>query len=64
MYRTSDPVADFLAYDAAQARALEWLPVFADCEEPIQDDHYYIIEGVPVCPACLESNYRHEVHET
>lgn len=30
-YRTDDPVADFLAYDADQQKALARLPVCADC---------------------------------
>lgn len=57
-YRTDDPVADFMRYDAEQERALEKLPKCADCGNPIQNDHFYLINDEPICPDCLDSGYR------
>lgn len=36
-------------------------PVCADCDQPIQDDHYFDINGEAICPDCMEGNYRKEI---
>ena len=36
------------------------LPVCDYCEQHIQDDHYYEIDGEIICPDCLESYFRKE----
>lgn len=59
-FYSDDPNADFDAWDAEQTRQLEQRPVCADCDEPIQDDHWYEFDGKLICPDCLESNYRKE----
>lgn len=56
--RSDDPIKDFERYDTEQARQLEKLPRCADCDEPIQDEHFYLINDECICPDCLESNYR------
>jgi formylmethanofuran dehydrogenase subunit E len=41
-----------------------WLrkrPVCADCDEPIQADHYFDINGEAICPDCMEGNYRKDI---
>lgn len=58
MFYTDDPGLDFLRHDAEQERELKKLPVCADCGEPVQDDHYYDINGEVICPDCMEANYR------
>ncbi len=58
--RTEDPVSDFLRHDEEQNRWLESLPECADCGEPIQADHFFLINDEAICPDCLESNYRKE----
>ena len=63
MYRTDDPIADFNRWDADQARQEAKLPVCADCDHAVQDDHYYEINGEVICPECMESNYRKEVDD-
>lgn len=62
MRYTDNPLADFEAWDAERAKWLERRPKCADCGEPIQDDHYYQINGGPVCQYCLD-NYRVEINE-
>lgn len=47
----------FTAHDAKQSRELERLPKCADCCEPIQDEHFFLINDEPICPACLEAGY-------
>jgi len=59
--RTDDPNADFDRWDAEQERQLAELPVCDCCDNPIQDDHYYQINGDNICPDCLENYYRKEV---
>lgn len=41
-----------------------WLaerPVCADCDEPIQDDHCFEINGEYICPRCMEDLHRRDV---
>lgn len=57
---TDDPLADFNAWDAEQTRQLERLPVCADCDEHIQDESAYYINGEWICKNCM-SAYEREV---
>lgn len=63
MYYSDDPVRDYDRYCAEQERAIARLPICVDCDEPIQDDHYYEINDEVICPDCMESNYRKEVDD-
>ena len=63
MQITDNPLADFASWDAEQTAQLERLPVCADCGEPMQDDHYYLINDEVICPDCLESGYRKDIDE-
>ena len=47
-------------HERERERELQRLPKCWDCDEHIQDDHYYMIDGKPVCPDCLENYYRVE----
>lgn len=62
-YRTGDPLADFDRWDAEQTAKLEKLPKCTECDEPIQDDCYYEINGECVCPECLDNNHKHWVED-
>lgn len=62
-YRTGDPISDFNRWDAEQAAELKKLPKCTECDEPIQDDCYYEINGECVCPACLDNNHKHWVED-
>lgn len=62
-YRTGDPLADFNRWDAEQQAALNKLPKCSECDEPIQDDCYYEINGECVCPECLDNNHKHWVED-
>lgn len=59
---TEDPLLDFLRWDRAQAKWIAQRPVCADCGEPIQDDHYYLINDEAICPNCIEA-YRHSIDD-
>lgn len=50
------------AHDAEQERQLAKLPVCADCDQPIQDETAYFIDGIWICEDCLEA-YRRDVLE-
>lgn len=60
MHYTDNPIADFNSWDAEQNRRLEQLPVCADCEQHIQDETAYYINGEWICESCMDS-YRREV---
>lgn len=61
MWLSDDPVADFEAYDREQAKRLSERPVCDNCDQPIQDTHYYSINGECICPDCLENYFREEI---
>ena len=56
MIWTDDPVADAAAYDAECEARLKRRPVCEVCNEHIQDDHYYNINGMIVCPCCMDDH--------
>ena len=60
-FRHGDPLDDFEELDREQAKQLEALPKCDICDQPIQDDHYYEINGDNVCPRCLENEFRKEI---
>ena len=60
VFITDDPIADFNAWDAEQSAWLEKLPVCADCDNPIQDEEAYYINGDWICNDCIDS-YKRDV---
>lgn len=58
MYYTDNPVADYDRYSTDLAQELERLPKCCECEEPIQTDECYEINGELICPSCLEGNHK------
>lgn len=48
----------YRAHEAEQERRLSELPVCCYCENPIQDEHYYEINGEMFCPDCLENYFK------
>lgn len=60
-FRTDDPLTDFARHDREQAKRLAELPVCDICDNPIQDEHYYLINGDNICPECLENEFRKDV---
>ena len=57
---SNDPLADFDAWDTEQNKRLAQRPVCADCDDPIQDEFAYYINGEWICENCMDS-YRKEV---
>lgn len=55
---SDDPLADFMRRDAEQAKELKRLPVCVECNEPIQDEYCFEINGELVCKQCLKDNHR------
>jgi formylmethanofuran dehydrogenase subunit E len=60
---SGDPLADFDRWDAKQQKQLDRLPKCADCGEPIQHDHFYLINDEAICPDCLDAGYRKDVED-
>ena len=61
LFYTSDPVADFERHDREQAKRLAERPRCDICDQPIQDEHYYLINGDNVCPECLNNEFRKDI---
>lgn len=63
MFYTDDPQADFSRHDAEQQRQIERLPRCDQCNEPIQDDYFYDINGEYICSRCMKDSFRKEVSD-
>lgn len=55
---TDDPVADFERHDREQTAALKLLPFCDYCNDPIQDEYLYDINGEFICEDCLDRFFR------
>lgn len=55
VFYTDDPLADFEAWDEHQNEQLERLPVCMDCEQHIQDETAYYINGEWICEDCMDA---------
>ena len=53
----------FERYDAEQERQLHKLPVCEYCQEPIQDEHLWDIEGTLFHERCAEKQFRKLVED-
>lgn len=60
MFRTDDPIADFLRHDEQCQRNARRLPRCVECGEPIQDEYAYCFDGEWTCEDCMQ-NYRQPV---
>ena len=53
-----DNYAVWAAHDEEMERNREKCPLCADCEEHIQDDYYFEVEGEILCEECMIARYR------
>ena len=60
---TDDPVADFRRHDAKQQAELDRLPLCSECDNPIQIETCYEINGELICEECLENNHKKWVED-
>jgi formylmethanofuran dehydrogenase subunit E len=60
---TDDPAADYDRYDAEQQAKLDKLPKCDYCDNPIQDDYCYEINGDVLCEECLNNHFRKWVED-
>lgn len=63
IHRSDDPVRDYLNHEAEEESWLAERPVCADCDEPIQDDYCFEINGEYICPRCMEDLHRRDVDD-
>jgi hypothetical protein len=57
-YYTDDPIADFARKDADDQEWLDSRPRCIYCDEPIQTDYCYEIEGELCCEGCLNEHHK------
>ena len=57
VYRTDDPISDFNRHQEDMDRQLEERPRCSQCDEPIQEDFCFEINGEAICIGCME-NFR------
>lgn len=60
---TNDPVADYERYSEHQEKALKIRPLCSHCDEHIQDEFCYVINGEVICEACMDRFYRKDVDD-
>lgn len=57
MIWSDDPVRDAAAYDAEAEEKIKQLPVCDECNEHIQAEGYYDINGKKICPDCMSYHW-------
>lgn len=60
---TNDPVADAERYYAEQESKLDNVTICEYCDEHIQDNYYFEINGECICEECLNEHYRKDVDD-
>lgn len=63
MYLTDEPIADFNRLDREQQRELERRPVCVECDEHIQENYFFEVNGECVCTRCMIDNHRKGVND-
>ena len=63
MIYTDDPLLDFDRYDREQQKRPKELPVCCYCNDPIEDDFCYEINGDYYCEDCLDMHFRKAVDD-
>ena len=63
MFYSDDPIADFERHDAKQQAELDKLPRCCECDEPIQEEFCYEINGELICDSCMNDNHRKVVED-
>ena len=58
MFITDNPDRDFERWDREQANAIKLLPRCCECDEAIQDEYCYEINGEYICEQCMDDNHR------
>lgn len=53
----------FVMHDAEQQKKLDRLPRCSECDEPIQSETCYEINGELICEDCLENNHKKWVED-
>lgn len=57
-FYSDDPARDAARHDAERQRQLDNLPCCCYCDEPIQDEYAYLIDGEWVCEECMNEQFR------
>lgn len=57
-FYSDDPVADAERYFAEQDKQLQKRPICCMCDEHIQDETAYYINGEYICIGCLNDNFK------
>lgn len=53
MYYTDNPVRDHAQWDAAQEALRQLLPRCSECNQLIEDEECYNLDGEAVCEECI-----------
>lgn len=61
--RTDDPVRDEMNYTEEKDKLLQKMPKCSICDEHIQDDYLYEINGELFCEECVKDNFRKSVED-
>lgn len=58
MYISDNPDRDFERWDREQQNWLNKRPVCCECDEPIQEEMCFEINGEYICETCMNDNHR------
>lgn len=54
MFFTDDPLDGYEVETAEQKNAIELLPRCSECDQPIQDEFCFVINGEVICESCVD----------
>ena len=63
MFYSDDPIRDYDRYCEHLESELAKLPKCVDCNNPIQDDDYYDVDGEYLCESCMKDRYRRSTED-
>lgn len=50
-------------HEREMEKRLARLPLCSECDNPIQDEHCFEINGELICPDCMKTNHRKRVED-
>ncbi len=60
---SDDPIRDHEERERKTEEWLDSLPVCCECNQPIQDEEFYEIDGEYICPTCMEENHKRRTED-
>lgn len=58
-----DNYDQYRRHEAEQERQRARLPVCDYCNDPVEDDHFFLVNDEIICPDCMDKHFRKDVDD-